>query len=70
MVLKIWNDGVYFCAVIKEGYAALSIYPYPGYIFDPMQLVKGIGIQEGSLVMMSYALGIPSWDAFDVVTFP
>ena len=32
--------------------------------------MEGIGIQEGSLCMMPYALGIPSWGTFSVVTFP
>ena len=32
--------------------------------------MEGIRVQEGSLHMMSYALGIPSWATFGVVTFP
>ena len=65
---KIQCDGVYLCAIIEEGHAALSINPYPGYIFDPISSVEGIGIQEGSVCMVPYALGSPSWDTFGLDT--
>ena len=61
---KTQYDSVYLCAIIEEGYAALSINPYPGYIFDPIPLVEGIEIKERSLCMMPYALGVPSWGTF------
>ena len=63
---KIWSDGVYLNAIIKEGHTALSIYPSLGYIFDPIPSVEGIGIQEGSLCAMPYALGIHSWGIFNL----
>ena len=63
-------DGVYLCTVIKEDHTALSINPHPGYIFDPVSSVEGIGIPEESLCMIPYALSIPSWGAFGMVTFP
>ena len=65
---KTWCDSVYLCTVIEEGHAALSINPYSGYIFNPIPSVEGTGIQEGSLFMTPYALGIPSWDAFGLAT--
>ena len=55
--------------IVKEGHAALSINPYPGYIFYPIPRLEGIGIQEGSLCTISYALVILYWGAFDRVTF-
>ena len=61
---KTQYDIIYLHAVIEEGYAALSVNPYLEYIFDPIPLVEGIRIQEGSLYMMSYALGILSWGTF------
>ena len=66
---KIRSDGAYLCTVIKEGYAALSINLYLGYIFDPIPLVEGIGIQEGRLCAMPYALGIPSGGTFGLAIF-
>ena len=64
---KTWHNSIYVCTIIEESHTALSINPYLGYIFDPVPLVEGIGIQEGSLWMTSYALGIPSRDAFSLV---
>ena len=63
-------NGVYLCTIVQEGHAALSINPYPGYIFDPIPSVEGIGIQEGSMCMMFYALGILPWGTFGMVAFP
>ena len=57
---KTWHNSIYLCAVIEEGHTALSINPCLGYVFDPILLVEEIGIKEGSLCAMSYALGIPS----------
>ena len=61
---KIWSDGVYLHAIIKEGLTALSINPYLGYVFIPIPLVEGIGIQEGILCVKPYALCIPFWGTF------
>ena len=65
-----WHDGVYLCTIVKEGNTALSINPYPGHVFNPIPSLERVGIQEGSLCLMSYALGVPSWGAFGRVTFP
>ena len=47
---KIQCNGVYLFGIIKEGHAALSVNLYPGYIFNPIPMVQGIGIQEGSVL--------------------
>ena len=67
---KIWHNSVCLCAIIKEDHTALSVNPYSGYIFHPIPLVEGIGIQEGSLVTIPYALGVPSWSSFSMIAFP
>ena len=61
---KSWHDSIYLHTIIEKGYAALSINAYPGYIFNPIPSVEGIGIQERSLCMTAYALGIPFWGTF------
>ena len=48
--------GIYLHAIIEESHAALSVDLHLGYIFDPIPMVEGIRIQEGSLCMLSYAL--------------
>ena len=63
-------DGVYLCAIIEEGYTSLSVNPYPGYNFNPIPLMEGIRIQEGSLFTMPYALGILLWANFGMAAFP
>ena len=65
-----WYNGVSLCTIVQESHAALPMNPYPGYIFDPIPLVKGIGIQEGSLCLASYTLGTPSWGTFSMSAFP
>ena len=65
-----WQNGFNLCAIVKEGHATLTINPYPSYILDPMPSVKVIWIQEGSLCLAFYVLGVPSWGSFSVVTFP
>ena len=51
----------------KRSHASLPIDSYPGHVFDPVQSVKGVRIQEGSLCLVFYALGVPSWDTFSRV---
>ena len=63
---KTQGNSIYLHTFVEEGNTALSINPYLGYIFDPIPLEKGVGIQEGSLFVMSYALGIPSWGTFSL----
>ena len=65
-----WNlsSCIYLHIVVKEGHTSLSIDPYLGHVLHPIPPKKGVGIQEGSLLVMSYALGISSWGAFSLVT--
>ena len=63
------HDGIYLCAIIKEGHAALSIDPHLGYILDPMPSLEGIRIQEGSLCALLYASGTPSGGVIGVAAF-
>ena len=65
-----WHNGVYLHAIVQESHTALPINPYPGYIFHPIPSFKGIRIQEGSLCMTFYALGVPPWGTFNMVNFP
>ena len=37
--------------------------------FNSIPSLEGIRIQEGSLCMTSFTLGVPSWDAFGMVIF-
>ena len=61
---EIQHNSIYLCTIIKKGHADLPFNPYLGCIFNPEQSVEGNGIQEGSLYMMPYVLGVPSWGAF------
>ena len=63
------HDGIYLCTIIKEGHTALFIDSNLGYILDPMPLLEGIRIQEGSLFALLYALGAPSGGVVGIVTF-
>ena len=62
-----WCNGVDLCAIVQESQAAL---PYSGYILNPLPMVKGVSIQEGSLYLAFYTWGVPSWGTFGMVTFP
>ena len=63
-----WHNSIYLHTIIKEVYIALSINSYLSYVFDPIPLVEEIRIQEGSLFVMSYTLGIPSGGTFGLAT--
>ena len=63
-----WCNSIYLHTFIKKGHTAFSVDPYLAMFFDPIPLEKGVGIQEGSLSVASYALGIPSWGVFSLVT--
>ena len=65
-----WHNGVDLGAIVQENHADLPIDSYSGYVLDPIPLVKGVGIQEGSLHLAFYTLGVPSWGTFSVVSFP
>ena len=55
-----WGNCIYLHTIVEKGYTALSVDPHLSYIFNPIPLERGDGIQEGSLSVASYALGIPS----------
>ena len=63
------HNGIYLHAIIKEGHRALSTDLHLGYILDPMPLLEGIRIQEGSLCASLYALGAPSGVVIGMVAF-
>ena len=65
-----WCNGVNVHAIVQESHAAVPINSYPGYIFNPVPSVKGVMIQEGSLCLAFYALGVPSWGTFGAAIFP
>ena len=62
--MKLGGNHVYLCTIAKEGHTALTIDPYLCYAFYPIPQEKGVRIQEGSLLLMFNALGIPSWGTF------
>ena len=64
------HNGVDLGAIVQESHAPLPIDSHPGYILDPVPLVKGVRIQEGSLHLASFTLGVSSWGTFGMVTFP
>ena len=63
------HNGIYLHAIIKEGHTALSIDLHLGYILDPMPLLEGVRIQEGSLHVSPYTLGTPLRGIIGMVTF-
>ena len=56
---ELWHNGVNLCTIVQESHADLPIHPYPGYVFNPIPSVKGIRIQEGSLLFGILCLGCP-----------
>ena len=65
-----WHNSVDLGTIAQESHAALLTDSYFGYVLDPVPLVKGVGIQEGSLCLVFYALGVLSWGTFSMVAFP
>ena len=65
-----WHNGVDLGAIVQESHVSLPIDFYSGHILDPLPTVKGPGIQEGSLHLAFYSLGVMSWGTFGMVTFP
>ena len=59
-----WHDGIYLGTIVQEGHTTFPIYPHFSYIFDPVPLLKGVQIQEGSLQSSLYALGASIWELF------
>ena len=44
------HNGVNLCTIVQESHATLPINPYPGYIFDPIPSLKGLGFKKGVCV--------------------
>ena len=65
-----WHNGVDLGTVVQESHAYLPIDSYSGYVLDPVPLVKWVRIQEGSLHLVFYTLGVLSWGTFGMVAFP
>ena len=55
------HDGIYLGTIVQEGHTTFPIYPYFSYVFNPIPLLKGVQIQEGSLWSGVYALGASIW---------
>ena len=60
-------DGIYLGTIVQEGHTTFPIYPYFSYIFDPVPLLKGVQIQEGSLWSCLDALEASTWGLFVVL---
>ena len=58
------HDGTYLGTTVQEGHTAFPIYPHFSYVFDPIPLLKGVQIQEGSLQSGLYALETSIWGLF------
>ena len=70
MILHIIRcDGIDLHAIVQESLAALPIDLHFGYIFDSMPMLKGVWIQEGSLLGSCYTLETSSWGFLGIVTF-
>ena len=52
-----WCDGIYLSTIVQEGHTTFPIYPHFSYVFNPIPLLKGVWIQEGSLQSSFYTLG-------------
>ena len=70
MILHIvGGDGVDLHAIVQQSLAALPIDLHFGHIFDPVPTLKGVWIQEGSLLRLGFALGTSSWGFLGIATF-
>ena len=63
------HDGIDLCTIAQESHAALPIDLQFGHVFNPMPMLKGVWIQEGSLCESCYALGTSSWGFLGVIIF-
>ena len=61
---------VFICIPLSRRAIQLSLLIlHLGYILNPMPLLEGVRIQEGSLCMLLYAFGAPSWGVIGMVAF-
>ena len=61
------HDGVDLGTIVQEGHTTIPIYPHSSYVFDPIPLLKGVWIQEGSLQSGFYASRASVWGLFMVL---
>ena len=61
------HDGIYLGTIVQKGHTTFPIYPHFSYIFNPIPLLKGVQIQEGSLHIGFYTLGASVWGLFMVL---
>ena len=61
------HDGVDLHPIVQESHTTLSINSHSSYILNPMPMLNGVWIQEGSLLGWLYALGTSVWRFFSVV---
>ena len=52
--------------IVQEGHTTFPIYPHFSYVFNPVPSLKGVQIQEGSLLSSLYALAASVWGSFAV----
>ena len=55
------HDGIYLGTIVQEGHTTFPIYPHFSYVFNPIPLLKGVWIQEGSLEIGFNASGATVW---------
>ena len=65
-----WHNGVDLSTIVQESHGAPITDSYSGYILNAVPSGKGVGIQEGSLCLAFYTLGVLSWGTFSMVAFP
>ena len=58
------HDGIDLHAIVQESHAALPVDLHFGHVFDPVLMLKGVWIQEGSLHELCYTLGTSSWGSW------
>ena len=70
MILHIIRcDGIDLCTTVQESLTTLPVDLHFSYIFDPIPMLEGVQIQEGSLLESCYALGTSSWGFLCAVIF-
>ena len=63
------HDGIDLHAIVQESHAVLPIDLHFGIVFDPVPMLKGIWIQEGSLCELFYDLETSSWGFLGIIIF-
>ena len=58
------HGGIYLGTIVQKGHTTFPIYPHFSYVFNPVPLLKGVQIQEGSLQSSFYSSGASVWGLF------